>query len=1643
MHLTRSVVVLFAAILIAQTFGPIAHAAAGAPRAAAPPVAHPNINPANPTCNSGATPFSGGTGAFYSNQFESDYVTAPFSGAADVPNGHFKNVFLFNGGSSWDDHMTSVPLAQRAPTSEQIDAMTTAMVCSSYFDDLTQYNINPPTFDGDVATDPSCVTNAVNDAVSTGNVISYATMRSFAACIVNNAGDSTPQINIFVAPDLMASAFGQDTFGMCTPGITTAAYHGWGLSVPNFTVEPTNSAPKQACNNPGNILDSLSHEMVETLSDPGGFGWSHASGLAHADLGKQLNEGQLGDICSVVGTYPTPANTPGAIPFPDVSGMTGLSVAPYWSDQDNACEPRSIMNDTVLTNVSNNDPIISMSSTKHNLVLNVNQANPPTGPVDEWELDIETGPDNLNSSSAVNAIFNVTIGNQTVNLQENSINEGAEWATDSLHAVNLAIPRGLSISDVHKITLNTQFGGVFPDTWDIQGVVLQADIAPPNSCSVKPEILVNPDNEHATAQDDGFLALARMKGGAPVNFPLPVTAVPVGDKNRLVTGLQLTVSTTDHDDLRGGNHVTDNADALLTTAKGSVLFPNFNHDQELPSPSTTPQNLELTTLNTLPPGLTGADLTGFALQTNLPGGLSGDNWDVGSVTVVVSFGCVAGGPPSIATPTLLNAIGSSALADGSIGLCREQGNPGNHNCNQSWGLPAGLSASDTIDAVSVSIKTGQDSLEGGGFPESNVAVDLAGFPQTFKDVNAEQAWESGDTHTVFLTPMPSSPITLGAFNGINVKTSFGGGTGSDNWDIKDIKVDAVVTHLGAALRPLATAAPTKTISSASHVGNPAILMNTDSSAINPPPVTPFVTGPSPWHVVPTANTGAGDNVLNGVTCADPTHCFAVGYSSVNGAPQALIEASNGGATPFNAVPTPDTGEKYSALTSVSCISTTNCYAVGWDGSGSPEGDSDAGTKQVLIENWNGATWTITQSANPPGEVASELNSVSCNGGNLVNIQCIAVGDASTTVEGSAQTLTMRWLPATSWMVIGSPNADTGNNVLNGVSCSTPVQCAAVGYSDGSGFAETLTMTYNGSSWVIVPSGNAGQQGNVFDGMGNNYLYSVSCLSASDCVAVGGSVNSHRITNSLVETLGSGGPLGQSQFNPAPAPNPGQSGNLLFGVSCTTSIDCKAVGVDWNGDIDETLNINFDGTSWFTVPTPSPGPERNFLLGDECLNPGSCLAVGDFVSPANVKQTLALNFVGTVPDAPTNAVAVSGDQQAEISFTPPVNNGGFNIQGYTVTATDVKNPINGGQTGSATGSPVTVLGLTNGDKYTFTVTATTVIGTGPPSLPSKAITIKPAGVTKFTPMVLQNGWLTPAGGTTVGAAVKSGIVYLKGQMATPGANPVAFTLPPKMRPSTNVFVPVLLCGTNNGDIEITPAGIVQVAAEGGAFANAACGTSLDGASFVLKGATPLALQNVGTNSPFGTGAAGAVSKSGEVYLAGAIAGGAGQVAFTLPVKLRPAKPTYVPVDLCGSNNGDLFIDTTGIVTIRAEGGVFSNAVCMTSLDGVRYSLTAATPLTLLNGWTNGPFGTNAATALTKSGLVFLRGAIATAGANPNAFKLPVQMRPTTVRFIPIDLCNGANGGLRIQPDGVVQVSAENGVFSNAQCFTSLDGVFFDS
>jgi hypothetical protein len=123
------------------------------------------------------------------------------------------------------------------------------------------------------------------------------------------------------------------------------------------------------------------------------------------------------------------------------------------------------------------------------------------------------------------------------------------------------------------------------------------------------------------------------------------------------------------------------------------------------------------------------------------------------------------------------------------------------------------------------------------------------------------------------------------------------------------------------------------------------------------------------------------------------------------------------------------------------------------------------------------------------------------------------------------------------------------------------------------------------------------------------------------------------------------------------------------------------------------------------------------------------------------------------------------------------------------------------------------------------------------------------------------------------------------------------------------------------------------------------------------------------------------------------------------------------------------------------GVAGTAAAQAATSAPHALTSGWTPLTLQNGWTTSPFGTSAAAAYTISGIVHLKGAIATTGTNPVPFTLPAAFRPASVVFIPVGLCNATNGRLQIEPTGVVTVQVEGGTFSHAACFTSLDGASF--
>ena len=316
---------------------------------------------------------------------------------------------------------------------------------------------------------------------------------------------------------------------------------------------------------------------------------------------------------------------------------------------------------------------------------------------------------------------------------------------------------------------------------------------------------------------------------------------------------------------------------------------------------------------------------------------------------------------------------------------------------------------------------------------------------------------------------------------------------------------------------------------------------------------------------------------------------------------------------------------------------------------------------------------------------------------------------------------------------------------------------------------------------------------------------------------------------------------------------------------------------------------------------------------------------------------------------------------------------------------------------------------------------------------------------FQTLALQNGWThAPFGTRNAAASLDSGIVYFRGAIAG-GTSSVIFTMPPGMRPPAMAFVPVDLCGAAKGRLVIQPSGVTSVQAEGGTLATAQCFTSLEGASFAVSasGFAPLALQNGWTHAPFSTSSAAVKDLGGVVHLRGAIANGATGVAFTLPPGLAPTTNLWVPVDLCDAAKGRLRIQPTGVVTVEAEGGAFNKAQCFTSLEGVSFAVSAFgfTALALQNGWSHAAFGASVAAGRNLDGNIYFKGAIS-GGTGAGLFTLPSGLRPPTTVFVPIDLCDATKGRLVIQPSGAVSVLA-NGPFSNAQCFTSLDGASFAS
>ena len=144
-------------------------------------------------------------------------------------------------------------------------------------------------------------------------------------------------------------------------------------------------------------------------------------------------------------------------------------------------------------------------------------------------------------------------------------------------------------------------------------------------------------------------------------------------------------------------------------------------------------------------------------------------------------------------------------------------------------------------------------------------------------------------------------------------------------------------------------------------------------------------------------------------------------------------------------------------------------------------------------------------------------------------------------------------------------------------------------------------------------------------------------------------------------------------------------------------------------------LNFTaGEGTLTVQTPANSgiaPYGNYML----------FIVNEKGVPS-VSAPLNLSASPEAPGAPTAVSATASETTATVTWAVP-NQGTSAISSYTVTpyvGETAQAPTT--VSGTPPAASVTITGLTQGATYTFRVTATNGVGTGPPSAPSNPITI---------------------------------------------------------------------------------------------------------------------------------------------------------------------------------------------------------------------------------------------------------------------------------------------------------------------------------
>jgi hypothetical protein len=271
-----------------------------------------------------------------------------------------------------------------------------------------------------------------------------------------------------------------------------------------------------------------------------------------------------------------------------------------------------------------------------------------------------------------------------------------------------------------------------------------------------------------------------------------------------------------------------------------------------------------------------------------------------------------------------------------------------------------------------------------------------------------------------------------------------------------------------------------------------------------------------------------------------------------------------------------------ALSRISCTSVSSCVAIGSIGNG-------AKRPIALVIRWNGMAWTRMSLPNPSKEI---LNDVTCTS----RSNCWIVGESGRT---GAAMLALHWTGAR-WSETKTLPADKYGEDLERITCTTASRCWALGSYYGAPLKPTVSnyqvaLRWNGASWRKTWTSKPYPGGDSSQSVG---IAGVTCPAASNCLAVG-AWGLPGVYSTALEDHWNG--RGWSTTTP-----PRLRNIWLYGLACTSSRRCWAVGSIGGLSGAKRLILADNGTSWTRVKTPA----GETLYGVSCTSSSNCWAVGD-------------------------------------------------------------------------------------------------------------------------------------------------------------------------------------------------------------------------------------------------------------------------------------------------------------------------------------------------------------------------------------------------------------------------------------------------